>query len=313
MLTVVRPPVSVSAPGKVNLHLGVNGVRSDGYHELTTVFCALSLRDTVTVSTADHLCVTVSGESAEEVPRDSHNLVWKAAELVADACGAHPGIALHIDKNIPVAGGMAGGSADGAAALIACNEYFQAGLEKQTLLDMALELGSDVPFCMVGGSALGKGRGEQPLPVLHCAPLHWVLAIAKKGLSTPAVFREYDRLHARNTTLDFKNSHSGGDPDTLLQALAAGDLTTIAAHLSNDLQAAAISLYPELRYTLRVGKEAGALAGIVSGSGPTCAFLCKDADSALAVSAELAGAGVCNAVRTGFGPVPGATIEEQAN
>ena len=172
MLTVVRPPVSVSAPGKVNLHLGVNGVRSDGYHELTTVFCALSLRDTVTVSTADHLCVTVSGESAEEVPRDSHNLVWKAAELVADACGAHPGIALHIDKNIPVAGGMAGGSADGAAALIACNEYFQAGLEKQTLLDMALELGSDVPFCMVGGSALGKGRGEQLLPVLHRAPLH---------------------------------------------------------------------------------------------------------------------------------------------
>lgn len=311
MLTVVRPPVSASAPGKVNLHLGVDGLRGDGYHELTTVFCALSLRDTVTVSTSDTLRVTVSGEGAEQIPTDHTNLVWKAAEMVAEACGAYPGVALHIDKNIPVAGGMAGGSADGAAALFACNEYFHAGLERQTLLDMALELGSDVPFCVMGGSALGHGRGEQLLPVLHRTTLHWVLAIAHRGLSTPAVFREYDRLAAR------PHAHTTnppiGSPDVLLQALAGGDLPTIAATLGNDLQAAALSLYPELRYTLRAGQEAGALAGLVSGSGPTCAFLCEDANSALAVSAELAGAGVCRMVRTASGPVPGVTVEEQAN
>lgn len=311
VLTVVKPPVAASAPGKVNLHLGVADLRDDGYHELTTVFCALSLRDTVTVSTSDHLQVTVSGEGADRVPIDRTNLVRKAAELVAEACGAYPAVSLHIDKNIPVAGGMAGGSADGAAALIACNEYFHAGLERQTLLDMALELGSDVPFCMMGGSAIGTGRGEKLLPILHRTTLHWVLAIAKEGLSTPAVFREYDRLVGRNRAEGIPTSI--GSPDALLQALAGGDLHAIADYLGNDLQAAALSLYPDLRYTLRAGKDAGALAGLVSGSGPTCAFLCEDADSALAVSAELAGAGVCRAVRTASGPVPGVSLEEQAN
>ena len=163
----------------------------------------------------------------------------------------------------------------------------------------------------MGGSAIGTGRGEKLLPILHRTTLHWVLAIAKEGLSTPAVFREYDRLVGRNRAEGIPTSI--GSPDALLQALAGGDLHAIADYLGNDLQAAALSLYPDLRYTLRAGKDAGALAGLVSGSGPTCAFLCEDADSALAVSAELAGAGVCRAVRTASGPVPGVSLEEQAN
>lgn len=306
MLTVVRPSVTASAPGKVNLHLGVAGTRPDGYHELTTVFCALSLREKVTVSASDHLALTVSGENASEVPTDHTNLAWKAAQMVADACDAYPAVALHIEKNVPVAGGMAGGSADAAAALVACNEYFQAGLDRDTLLAMALDLGSDVPFCMTGGSALGTGRGEQLLPILHRTTLHWVLAIAREGLSTPAVFAEYDRLLEKNPDT------IAASPDGLLTALAAGDATEVAQHLDNDLQPAALSLYPELRYTLRAGIEAGALGGIVSGSGPTCAFLCADADSALSVSAELAGAGVCKTVRSATGPVPGVLIEDEA-
>ncbi|MFY9191058.1 MAG: 4-(cytidine 5'-diphospho)-2-C-methyl-D-erythritol kinase [Lawsonella sp.] len=306
MLTVVRPSVTASAPGKVNLHLGVEGLRADGYHELTTVFCALSLRDKVTVSTSDHLHLTVSGENAEMVPTDETNLAWQAAEMVAEHCNAYPAVHIHIDKTIPVAGGMAGGSADAAAALVACNEYFQADLDRDTLLEMALALGSDVPFCITGGTALGTGRGEQLLPVLNRTTLHFVIAIAKEGLSTPAVFREYDRLQGKHPAT------GNTSPDGLLTALAGGDISAIAQHLDNDLQAAALSLYPELRYTLRAGMEAGALGGIVSGSGPTCAFLCADSDSVLSVSAELAGAGVCKTVRHASGPVPGVVLEDEA-
>lgn len=305
MLTVVRPSVTATAPGKVNLHLGVEGARPDGYHELTTVFCALSLRDKVTVSTSDHLAITVSGENAAAVPTDSSNLAWQAVAMVAERCNAYPAVHIHIEKNIPIAGGMAGGSADAAAALVACNEYFQADLDRDTLLEMALQLGSDVPFCITGGTALGTGRGERLLPVLNRTTLHWVLAIAKEGLSTPAVFSEYDRLKD-------KKEHHTTSPDELLTALAGGNTLEIARHLDNDLQTAALSLYPELRYTLRAGIEAGALGGIVSGSGPTCAFLCADADSVLSVSAELAGAGVCKTVRSAIGPVPGVALEDEA-
>ncbi|NNH70087.1 4-(cytidine 5'-diphospho)-2-C-methyl-D-erythritol kinase [Nocardia uniformis] len=300
MLSVVPSPVIVRAPSKVNLHLGVGDLRDDGYHDLTTVFQALSLGDDVKIAPSDTLAVKVTGEGAADVPTDRTNLVWKAAVRLAHLDGRAPLVEIAIDKGIPVAGGMAGGSADCAAALVGLNELWELGLSREDLSDIAAELGSDVPFALHGGTALGRGRGEKLLPVLSRNSFHWVLALAKGGLSTPAVFNELDRLR------EVGDPPRLGPPEALLQALASGDPHQLAPLLGNDLQAAALSLKPELRRTLRAGVSSGALAGIVSGSGPTCAFLCDSEDAAVAVAAELSGAGVCRSVRTASGPVPGA-------
>lgn len=302
MLSVVPTPVTVRAPSKVNLHLAVGDLREDGYHELRTVFQALSLSDEVTVVSADALSVTVRGADAALVPADATNLAWRAAELVAAHVGRDPAVAITIDKGIPVAGGMAGGSADAAATLVALDALWHLGLGRDELDELAAELGSDVPFCLHGGIAIGTGRGEQLVPVLSRHTFHWVLALAKGGLSTPVVFRELDRLRAEG------NPRRVGGTDELLHALTDGDPHVVAPLLGNDLQAAALSLNPALRRTLRAGVDAGALAGIVSGSGPTCAFLCADGDAAVTVSAELAGAGVCRTVRVASGPVHGARV-----
>ncbi|WP_278261317.1 4-(cytidine 5'-diphospho)-2-C-methyl-D-erythritol kinase [Nocardia sp. AG03] len=302
MLSVVPSPVVARAPSKVNLHLGVGDLRPDGFHDLTTVFQALSLSDDVELAPSASLTVRVTGEGAADVPTDRTNLVWKAAVRLAHLAGRAPLVEIAIAKGIPVAGGMAGGSADAAAALVGLNELWDLGLGREELSAIAAELGSDVPFSLHGGTALGTGRGERLLPVLSRNTFHWVLALAKDGLSTPAVFRELDRLRAEGDPPRL------GDPQKLMQALASGDPHTLAPLLGNDLQAAALSLKPELRRTLRAGVSAGALAGLVSGSGPTCAFLCDSDQAAVAVAAELAGAGVCRSVRTASGPVPGARV-----
>ncbi|MBF6145523.1 MULTISPECIES: 4-(cytidine 5'-diphospho)-2-C-methyl-D-erythritol kinase [Nocardia] len=302
MLSVVPSSVVVRAPSKVNLHLGVDDLRSDGYHELTTVFQALSLADDVRIAPAGSLAVTVHGEGAAQVPTDRTNLVWQAAVRLGHLAGRAPLVEIEIEKGIPVAGGMAGGSADAAATLVGLNELWGLEMSRDQLAEVAAELGSDVPFALHGGTALGRGRGEKLLPVLSRNTFHWVLALAKEGLSTPKVFGELDRLRENGDPPRL------GDPQELLQALASGDPTQLAPLLGNDLQAAALSLNPALRRTLRAGVEAGALAGIVSGSGPTCAFLCGSEDDAVEVSAELSGAGVCRSVRTATGPVPGARV-----
>ncbi len=304
----LKPPsptgsITVRAAAKINLFLGVGPLRSDGYHDLTTVFQAVSLFDDVTVRHAESLSVRTSGEGAADVPDDpAQNLAARAAQRV------EPGstIAIDIDKAIPVAGGMAGGSADAAASLLACTRLLGVDWSRAELMAAAADLGSDVPFCVHGGTALGTGRGEQLSAVLSRGTYHWVLAIAKVGLSTPAVFAELDRLRER----DNPGSADGPDPDDLLRALAAGDVERTAELLHNDLQPAALSLQPGLRRTLSAGVDAGALSGIVSGSGPTCAFLCADEESAVGVAAELAGRGVARSVRTAYGPVPGARIIE---
>ena len=297
--------VTVRVPGKVNLYLGVGDLRDDGYHELTTIFHAVSLFDEVTVRNADVMSLTMSGEGADVLPVDERNLAWQAAELMAEHVGRAPDVAIAIDKSIPVAGGMAGGSADAAAVLVAMNHLWELGVPRRDLHALAAQLGSDVPFALHGGTALGTGRGEQLATVLARNTFHWVLAYAQHGLSTPKVFGEIDRLRA---DAHREQPPRLSDPEPVLAALASGDAHELAPLLGNDLQPAALSLDARLRRTLRAGIEAGALAGIVSGSGPTCAFLCATASSAIDVGVQLAGEGVCRTVRAASGPVPGARV-----
>jgi 4-diphosphocytidyl-2-C-methyl-D-erythritol kinase len=299
---VATGSVTVRVPGKVNLYLAVGDRRDDGFHELTTVFHAVSLLDEVTIRNSDTLSVEVTGEGADTLPTDERNLAWQAAELMASRVGRSPDVEIAIEKSIPVAGGMAGGSADAAAVLVGMNNLWEVGVPRRDLHALAARLGSDVPFALHGGTALGTGRGEDLATVLARTTFHWVLAFAAGGLATGAVFAEVDRL--RNGG----NPPRLDDPEPLLAALAAGDAEELAPLLGNDLQAAAISLDPGLRRTLHAGTEAGALAGIVSGSGPTCAFLCSTAAAAVDVGTQLAGAGVCRTVRVASGPVQGARV-----
>jgi len=301
-LWVPTGSVSVRVPGKVNLHLAVGDRRGDGYHELTTVFHAVSLFDEVTVRNADVLSLELVGEGADQLPTDERNLAWQAAERMAEHVGRAPDVSIMIDKSIPVAGGMAGGSADAAAVLVAMNSLWELALPRRDLRLLAAQLGSDVPFALHGGTALGTGRGEELATVLSRNTFHWVLAFAENGLSSSAVFAELDRLR------DIGEPPRLDEPGPVLAALAAGDPEQLAPLLGNEMQAAAVSLDPALRRALRAGVEAGALAGIVSGSGPTCAFLCASATSAIDVCTQLSGAGVCRTVRVVAGPVPGARV-----
>ncbi len=294
--------VTVRVPGKVNLYLAVGDRRADGYHELTTVFHAVSLFDDVTVRTADVMSLDVIGEGAGTLPRDERNLAWQAAELMAEHVGRTPDVAITIEKSIPVAGGMAGGSADAAAVLVAVNALWEQGVPRRDLHALAARLGSDVPFALHGGTALGTGRGEELATVLSRNTFHWVLAFGRGGLSTAKVFAEIDRLRE----IGAPPRLAAAEP--VLSALAAGDPFELAPLLGNELQPAAASLDPDLRRTLRAGAEAGALAGIVSGSGPTCAFLCASPAAAVDIGTELAGADVCRTVRVASGPVHGARV-----
>jgi 4-diphosphocytidyl-2-C-methyl-D-erythritol kinase len=305
VLAVVPPPVTVRVPSKVNLHLAVGDRRADGYHDLATVFQSLSLTDEVTVAVADEPGVEVHGEGAGTVPTGASNLAWRAVEELARYAGrdiSELKVRVVIRKGIPVAGGMAGGSADAAATLVGLASLWRLEVGRDELALLAAKIGSDVPFVLHGGVALGTGRGEQLVPVLSRHTFHWVLAFDRRGLSTPKVYAELDRLRADG------EPPTVGAVEPVLEALASGDPRQLALLLGNDLQPAAVSLRPGLRRTLRAGVTAGALAGTVSGSGPTCAFLCESNEDALRVAAELSGAGVCRTVRVAHGPVPGARV-----
>ncbi|MFD8983197.1 4-(cytidine 5'-diphospho)-2-C-methyl-D-erythritol kinase [Streptomyces sp. NPDC059564] len=293
--------VTVRVPAKVNVQLAVGAARPDGFHDLANVFLAVSLFDEVTAAPAGELTVTCAGPDAGQVPLDRTNLAARAAEILAARAGIDPDVHLHIAKNIPVAGGMAGGSADGAAALLACDALWGLGTPREELLAICAELGSDVPFSLVGGAALGTGRGELLTPV-EAGTFHWVFAVAHGGLSTPAVFREFDRL-TEGTGVPVPQASPA-----LLAALASGDPDALAATLANDLQPAALSLRPELAGTLAAGTDAGALAALVSGSGPTTAFLVRDPESAAKVAAALEASGTCRATRVTASPAAGATV-----
>ncbi|MGW5368158.1 4-(cytidine 5'-diphospho)-2-C-methyl-D-erythritol kinase [Streptomyces sp. NPDC004009] len=294
--------VTVRVPAKVNVQLAVGAARPDGFHDLANVFLAVGLYDEVTVAPADELRVTCEGPDADQVPLDRGNLAARAAIALAARRGIEPAVHIHIAKDIPVAGGMAGGSADGAGALLACDALWGVGASRAELLAICAELGSDVPFSLVGGAALGTGRGERLTALETGGTFHWVFAMAGRGLSTPAVFREFDRLAEGRRIPEPVASQE------LLAALAKGDTDALAASLSNDLQPAALSLFPELADTLEAGRRAGALATLVSGSGPTTAFLTRDAGAAERTAEALRASGTCRTVRTAAGPVPGATV-----
>jgi 4-diphosphocytidyl-2-C-methyl-D-erythritol kinase len=304
--------VTVRVPAKINLQLAVGPLRPDGYHGLVTVFHAIGLFDMVTVAAAAADSVTVTGEGAGQVPADGDNLALRAVRALRAvvAAQAGPGVAVTINKRIPVAAGLAGGSADAAAALVACNELWRAGLPVRELCEIAAGVGSDVAFAVLGGTAVGRGRGERLTPALMpAARYHWVLAFADGALSTPEVYGTLDRLRAADG-----GAAKAAEPELsteLMAALRAGDLERLGRSLSNDLQAPAISLFPALRKTLDVGLESGALGALVSGSGPTCLFLARDASHATDLAVALSGAGVCRTVTRASGPVPGATVIER--
>ncbi|MFG1877375.1 4-(cytidine 5'-diphospho)-2-C-methyl-D-erythritol kinase [Sphaerisporangium sp. NPDC049003] len=312
--------VTVRVPAKVNLQLSVGPPRDDGYHDLVNVFHAVSLFDEVTasddlsvlpgdlvggvVSEQVTIMVGVEGESADQVPVDASNLAVKAAFALAERAGRPVSARLLIRKAIPVAGGMAGGSADAAAALVACDELWGLGLPRQELMEIAAGLGSDVPFALLGDTAVGTGRGEMLVPAPVTGRFHWVFALAEGGLSTARVYAECDRLReATGEQVAWPQADEG-----LMEALSAGDAETLGKTLSNDLQPAALMLCRPLARTLEAGREHGALGALVSGSGPTCAFLAESDTHAASLAMAMEVAGVCRSAVTAFGPVPGATI-----
>ena len=310
--------VTVRVPAKINLQLAVGPLRPDGYHDLVTVFHAVDLCDEVTVTPAgkdsgqgagkdsdsDADSVAVSGEGAAEVPADGDNLAVRAVRALRAKAGIAGNVRIRITKRIPVAAGMAGGSADAAGALVACDELWGTGLSAAELSALAARLGSDVPFALLGGTAVGRGRGEQlsPLAGDSAAMYHWVLAYAEGGLSTPLVYKTLDQL---------RDGHDVPAPelsDELVEALRAGDPFRLGRALGNDLQAPALSLFPALNETLAAGRALGSLGALVSGSGPTCFFLARDAEHAASLAARMREAGACRSATVATGPAAGASV-----
>lgn len=296
--------VTVRVPAKVNLQLAVGPLREDGYHDLVNVFHAVSVFDEVTAVAEAGMSVRVEGEAAGQVPEDDDNLAIRAAQALAGHAGRPYGVSLVIRKAIPVAGGMAGGSADAAAALVACNELWGLGLPLDDLLEIAADLGSDVPFALLGGTAVGTGRGERLTRLEVGGTFHWVFALADGGLSTARVYAECDRLREAGGERADRPRVSGA----LLAALRDGDAKALGAEMVNDLQPAAVTLRPSLARTLDAGRDLGALGALVSGSGPTCAFVAGSEAHARELAAALAAEGVARAVVVAHGPVPGPTV-----
>jgi 4-diphosphocytidyl-2-C-methyl-D-erythritol kinase len=302
-----RERVVVRAPAKINLQLAVGPLRPDGYHDLATVFHAVSLFDEVAVessSPGSGLSVSVHGSFTDLVPTDQSNLAYRAAEVVASEYGVPPDLTVTITKAIPVAAGLAGGSADAAATLVAVDALLGNEISKERLSSLATGLGSDVPFSLSGGTAVGTSRGELLSPALTQGTLHWVLVSSGVGLSTPAVYSELDRLREGSPIPPVDVS------DQLMQALRSGDSGLLGRLLSNDLQRAALSLRPALSQTIDIALDYGALGAVVSGSGPTVAILVRDQEHALDLTVALTSHGTADPIYRVHGPVPGARVIE---
>ena len=297
--------VTVRVPAKVNLQLSVGPREADGFHNLVTVFQAISIYDDVTITKLEPgsgITIAITGDQTHGVPEDSTNLAVKAAQLIADEYDFVIDAHIEIKKSIPVAGGMAGGSADAAAVIVGLSELYNLDISREESLEFGARLGSDVPFMITGGTAIGQGRGDQLTAALSRGTYHWVLALSSVGLSTPAVYQECDRLRAG---LDIAAPQTS---DALMQSLLAADSKAVGIALQNDLQSAACSLRPALTLVLDVGEEYGALGAIVSGSGPTVAFLVENEEQGLDLAVALTSSGVVGNVARAFGPVPGAKV-----
>ena len=299
--------VIARVPAKVNLQLAVGPLGADGFHEVTTVFQAISLFDDVTVATAPEnngISIQITGQTSTGVPSDNSNLAVKAATLMIKKYDLPNDLNIKLKKEIPVAGGMAGGSADAAGVIVGLDSLFELGLSRDEMEMVGSKIGADVPFSICGGVAIGTGRGDQITPALFKGSYNWVLALSGQGLATPSVYAECDRL---------REGLSISTPvvsEQLMQALRAGDAKALGKSLSNDLQPAACSLRPALRLVLDVGLDYGALGGIVSGSGPTVAFLVKDDEHAMDLTVALSSSGVISSVVRATGAVAGARIIE---
>lgn len=299
--------VHVRAPGKVNVYLEVGALQEDGYHDVAIAYQAVSLCEDVRVTESSSFTLGLQGSvELSRVPLDDSNIAIRAARLLAERTGYPRGVHIEIEKHVPVTGGMGGGSADAAATLLACDALWGTELPRDELLGLARELGADVPFALTGGTAIGTGRGDELSPALAQGTFHWVFALADFGLSTPAVYRRLDEHRDEHADELVPANRAPSVGTDVLQALRAGDPRMLAAAMHNDLQAAAIHLEPSLARTLEIGERNGALAGIVSGSGPTVAFLTADVDSALDLQVALSAAQL-NVVRA-TGPVHGARI-----
>jgi 4-diphosphocytidyl-2-C-methyl-D-erythritol kinase len=308
MSSIAAPTqVRTRAPGKINVFLSVGALQDDGYHDVATAYQAVSLYEDILAEPADDFSVRFTGPiDTSHVPVDGSNLALRAAKLVADRAGYRGGVRLTIDKQVPVAGGMGGGSADAAATLLAVDTLWATALGRDELLRLAAQLGADVPFAFAGGTAIGTGRGDELSPALAKGAFEWVLALSDDGLSTPAVYRALDE-HRERYRSDIPPAVETPTVDAnVLQALRAGNAELLAETLHNDLQAPAMRLAPSLAATLELGERSGALAGLVSGSGPTVAFLVEDSDAALDLQVELSASGR-HAVRA-TGPVHGARV-----
>jgi 4-diphosphocytidyl-2-C-methyl-D-erythritol kinase len=304
----VADRVHVRAPGKINLFFEVGDVQEDGYHDVASAYQAVSLYEDVWAEPSDDFSITIGGMvDVSNVPADDRNLALRAARLLAQRSGYEGGVHLQIVKHVPVAGGMGGGSADAAAALVACDLLWGTDLGGHELQRLASRLGADVPFSLVGGTAIGTGRGDQLSPALAKGRFDWVLVTSEgDGLSTPEVYRHLDALRERRAPDIAPPRRRPTVEPGVLHALRAGDASALAQHVRNDLQAAALSLRPELRASLELGEETGALAGMVSGSGPTLAFLAEGPEAALELQVSLTASGL-TALHV-HGPVAGARV-----
>ena len=299
--------VVTRVPAKVNLQLSVGPLGNDGFHEVSTVFQAISLFDDVTITegkSGSGTTILVSGQTANGVPEDASNLAIRAAQLMMKEFDLSTDLEIKLKKEIPVAGGMAGGSADAAGVIVGLDSLYELGLAKDEMEKIASQIGSDVPFSISGGVAIGTGRGDQITTALSKGSYTWVLALSSQGLSTPAVYQECDRLR-EGLSIAYPQIS-----EPLMQALRAGDAKALGKSLLNDLQAAACSLRPALRLVLDVGIDYGALGGIVSGSGPTVAFLVSDEEHAMDLTVALSASGVVSSIARAIGPAHGARIIE---
>ena len=297
----------VKAPAKINLQLSVGAKGDDGYHDLATVFQAVSLYDEIKVTHGENgsgITLRFSGDNPHiaNLPTNNKNLAYKAAQLFAQRKKVSLDLVIEIRKQIPIAGGMAGGSANAAGVLVALDSLYETKMTKDELIIIARQLGSDVPFSLTGGTAVGTGRGDRLTPALARGTFHWVLAYSSQGLSTPAVYEECDRL---------RQGFAQRQPrvnEELMHALSSGDPVSLGKSLVNDLQAAACSLRPALKLAISAGMDSGAIGALVSGSGPTVAFLAKDEEAAIDLAVALSSTGAVSQLGRAHSPVGGPKV-----